>query len=182
MENSTHLPFDEWLLSEHSISDYQQQALNEHLQSCEDCRQLKNAWGGVQSMFHAAPQVAPVPGFTSRWMQRQASENLQRQRKQAWIVLSIVSVNALVLFILIALQISSLANSPTNWLLLKAYFLSRIYTVIDFGQSFFGAISQVAFAFPLIGLFFLVGFATFLSVLWFVVYRQLTSQTRRIEL
>lgn len=181
MENSVHLPFEEWLLSERSLSAYQEQALNEHLQTCEACRQLDQTWGSVSNLFRTAPVVAPKVGFTIRWAQRQAAERLQKQRRQAWIIFGIVALNAVVFLTLLASQVVAMMTSPAQWLLVKMYFVTRYLAVVGLLDTIFDAISQTTVAFPLIGLFFLVGLASFFSVLWVVAYRQLTSQTRRVK-
>lgn len=181
MENSVHLPFEEWLLSERTLSTYQEQALDEHLQTCVACRELKQSWGNVNDLFCVAPQVTPRVNFTARWVDRQAAARTHKQRRQAWIIFGIMAVNAIVFLALFATQAWAMVNSPAQWLLIKMYFLTRYLAVVGFVNSLVQAISQMTLAFPLVGLFFLVGITSFLSVLWFVAYRQLTSQTRRVK-
>lgn len=181
MQNSAHLPFEEWLLAERPLSAYQEQALNEHLETCEACRSLQHSWGNVSNLFRTAPIVTPKVGFTARWAERQAAERLQKQRRQAWTIFGIVAVNAVVFLALLASQIIAMATSPAQWLLVKMYFITRYLALVGFFDTIFDAISQTTVAFPLIGLFFLVGLASFFSVIWVVAYRQLTSQTRRVK-
>ncbi|MFZ6027386.1 MAG: anti-sigma factor family protein [Chloroflexota bacterium] len=181
MENSVHLPFEEWLLSERTLSTYQEQALEEHLQTCTACQGLKQSWGHVNHLFREAPQVTPKVNFTARWVERQAAARTRKQRRQAWIIFGILSVNAVVFLGLLAMQAWSLVNSPAQWLLIKMYFLTRYLSVVGFVNTVIQAISETTLAFPLVGLFFLVGVTSFLSVVWFVAYRQLTSQTRRVK-
>jgi predicted anti-sigma-YlaC factor YlaD len=181
MQNSAHLPFEEWLLAERPLSAYQEQALNEHLETCDACRSLKQSWGSVSNLFRTAPVVAPKVGFSARWAERQAAERLQKQRRQAWIIFGIVMTNALVFLGLLASQIVAMMTSPAQWLLVKMYFVTRYLALVGVVDAIFDAVSQTALAFPLIGLFFLVGLASFFSVLWVVAYRQLTSQTRRVK-
>lgn len=181
MQNSAHLPFEEWLLSERPLSAYQEQALNEHLETCDACQDLKQSWGNVSNLFRAAPLVTPKVGFTARWAERQAAERVQKQRRQAWIIFGIVMVNALVFLGLLTSQIVAMVTSPSQWLLVKMYFVTRYLAVAGLVDAIFDAMRQSAIAFPLIGLFFLVGLASFFSVLWLVAYHQLTSQTRRVK-
>lgn len=181
MENSAHLPFEEWLLSERELSTYQEQALDEHLETCSDCRGLKQSWGNVNDLFRAAPQIAPKVNFAARWADRQLAERTRKQRRQAWIIFGIVAINAIVFLALFAFQAWAMVNSPGQWLLIKMYFLTRYMAVAGFLESLIQGISRMTLAFPLVGLFFLVGVTSFLSVLWFVAYRHLTSQTRRAK-
>ena len=180
MENSKHLPFEEWLLSERSLSSYQQQALDEHLQSCDDCVQLQNSWDQVHNLFLNPPQVAPQAGFTARWLQRQAAVRTHQQHRNAWVIFGIVAVNVVIFFIFIALQVAALVSTPSQWLYIKAYYLSQVYAIFSFTQSLFDVMSEMALSIPLIGLMFLFGSASLLAVFWFVAYRQLTV-ARRIK-
>jgi anti-sigma factor RsiW len=181
MQNSAHLPFEEWLLADRPLSTYQEQALNEHLATCDACRNLKQSWGSVSTLFRTAPLVTPKTGFTARWAERQAAERLRKQRRQAWIIFGIVMVNALVFLGLLTSQIVAMVTSPSQWLLVKMYFVTRYLAAAGAVDALFDAMRQSAIAFPLLGLFFLVGLASFFSVLWVVAYRQLTSQTRKVK-
>jgi hypothetical protein len=181
MQNSTHLPFEEWLLADRPLSAYQEQALNEHLETCDACHDLKQSWVSVSNMFRADPLVAPKAGFTARWAERQTVERLQKQRKQAWIIFGIVAVNALVFLALLTSQIVAMMTSPGQWIIVKMYFVTRYLAAIGLLDAIFDAIFHMTLAFPLLGLFLLVGVASFLTVLWVVAYRQLTSQTRRVK-
>ncbi len=182
MAKSTHQPFDDWILSQRPLSPYQAQTLQQHLHDCDACRELKESLNGVERIFKTAPQVAPKANFTARWLERQAAEKLARQRQQAWIVFGIVSVNALALIILLGSQIATLIGSPTNLLLLRAYTLSLGVSLLELIRTFALAGFNLRYGFPLAGLVLFTGVTSFLSVLWLVTYRQLTSSTRSISL
>ena len=42
------------------------------------------AWGEVENTFRSAGMVAPLPGFTARWMMRLEQARQKEERRQAW--------------------------------------------------------------------------------------------------
>jgi hypothetical protein len=60
-----HLPFEIWLLSEEPLSTEDSQALQDHLQECEQCSRLREAWSGVEVLFADVPEIEPQPGFVN---------------------------------------------------------------------------------------------------------------------
>jgi len=182
MTNSTHQPFEDWLVSERPLSPYQEQALREHLNACEACHDLKISLQGLDRLFKAAPQARPKPDFTTRWLARQSAERMARQRRQAWTLFGIVLVNALALLSLLGSQVAAVLNSPTQVLLIRAYFVSVAVALADLVTSLFVPGRALPFGLPVVGLMLFTGVASFVSVLWLVAYRQLTSNTRRVTL
>ena len=81
-----HQPFETWIYNEEALEPGEQQKLNDHLQSCEECRRLSLAMEGVRQTFRAAPSPAPAPGFTQRWKARLAVHKQVVQQRQMWIL------------------------------------------------------------------------------------------------
>ena len=180
MAKYTHPPFDEWLTTDQPLSPYQNQALQEHLNACESCRQLQASLNGVQRLFQTTPPVTPTTGFTTRWRERQAREHLTRQHQQTWTMLGFTASAVAGLLIFFGLQLASLINSPIL-LLLKAYTISTVVTLLEAIEHLFTRGLRLTDSLPLAGIVLVIGFTCMLSVLWFVAYRQLTSETRRAE-
>jgi hypothetical protein len=178
MAKFTHPPYDEWLTTDQPLSPYQNQALQEHLTACETCRQLQTSWNGVRRLMSATPQLAPAAGFTSRWRERQALARLARQRQQIWLTLGFTASAAAGLLIFFGLQLARIFDSPTL-LLLKAYTISTAVTLVEAFERLFSTSLRLTNSLPLAGIVLGLGFTSLLSVLWFVAYRQLTSETRR---
>jgi anti-sigma factor RsiW len=80
-----HQPFEEWLLSEEPLDETQAQALQAHLDQCQECAPLAQAWKSVRYELSQAPEAAPALGFTQRWQTRQAQRRFERQRRLAWL-------------------------------------------------------------------------------------------------
>jgi hypothetical protein len=174
-----HQPFRDWLLSEEKLSADQMIALQEHLQSCESCRQTDIAWLEVESTLHKMPQAHPAPGFTNRW-QAHLSEYLERKRKRrSWIIIGLNVVIIIVLLGMLTNQIWSLLQAPgpflVSWFTRLFTMVTIYYTLEDLLPSFSGSVPFLAY----VGMFFLVGIISFISVLWLATYRKL-SFARRI--
>jgi hypothetical protein len=174
-----HQPFRDWLLSEEKLSADQTLALQEHLKSCEFCRQTEISWLEVESTFQKKPQAQPAPGFTNRW-QAHLSEYLERKRKRrSWIIIGLNAVIVIVLLGLLTSQIWSLIQAPgpfiVSWFTRLFTMFTIYYTLEDLLLPFSWSVPFLAY----VGLFFLVGIISFISVLWLATYRKL-SFARRI--
>ena len=65
-----HQPFENWLLSEDTLSPENASALRGHLETCDHCRELQAAWTDVSNLFQDVPDIEPAPGFVNRWQTR----------------------------------------------------------------------------------------------------------------
>jgi hypothetical protein len=173
-----HQPFRDWLLSEEKLSADQIQQMQEHLQSCESCRQTEVAWLEVESAFHKIPQAQPAPGFTNRWQTHLAEYKERKQKRTGWITIGFTIVIIISLLSILTTQLWSLIQTPGPYLaewFTRIFSLVAIYlTVQDMFRSFSGSI-PIYFT----GMIFLVGIVSFISVLWLATYRKL-SLARRI--
>ncbi len=92
-----HQPFEEWLLSDESLSPEEEQALQAHLETCEECPQLSTAWQEVRAEIQRMPEVSPAPGFSQRWQVRLEAERIRQQRRLTWLLMSICGIGAVAL-------------------------------------------------------------------------------------
>jgi hypothetical protein len=174
-----HQPFRDWLLSEEKLSAEQIREMQEHVRSCESCRQTEDAWTQVESAFRAIPQAQPAPGFTSRWQANLAEYLAHKQKRRGWMMIGLNVVITISLIVLIVTQLWSLVQAPGPYLVAwftRLFSLVTIYlTLQDMFRSLPGSIPLLSF----LGLFLLVGIISFMSVLWLATYRKL-SFARRI--
>lgn len=180
MAKSTHQPFEDWLFTEEPLAPEQFQALREHLRDCEDCRRLEASWNGVRRTLRAAPEAAPAPGFTARWQERLAVQRLQRQRRQAWVVLILTVGVVIELLFALSAPMLELMRSPGNLLVAWVYLISNLASITETAQEAIRAIWQAGPVLLSLGATILLGAVSFWSVLWAVIYQQLS--TRRIRL
>jgi predicted anti-sigma-YlaC factor YlaD len=77
-----HQPFERWIFEVEMLSDEQANALRDHLQECERCRAMAEAWRAVEQEIILAPMVSPAPGFTHRWKARMSERRRIAERRQ----------------------------------------------------------------------------------------------------
>lgn len=180
-----HQPFEEWLLADEPPSGEQAIELDEHLLDCPRCRQLESSWAEVHTLLHTSGQVAPLPGFTTRWQARleaQQQEALKRRNhRQPWLLFTLFLSIAAVLLALLGFQLWQTLHSTAQLLLVKAFLLSIGLTVVDIGQDILSAFVQIAVRFPVVQWAFLLGMSGFLGMLWITIGRQLVSTRRMIQ-
>ena len=106
-----HLPFEDWLLNNLSITSEQQRELDLHLRDCPYC----SALGETGRLLNSPRLAMPAGGFTTRFQVRLAERKLADRRKRLWgSVLFIVGGFVLTLLI-IQPYLSSFLASPAGW-------------------------------------------------------------------
>jgi len=180
-----HQPFEDWLLADEPPTGEQALELREHLRDCPRCSELESSWAGVHKLFQASEQIAPTPGFSSRWQTRlnaqQEKAFKRRHHRQPWLLFALNFIIAAALLILLGMQLWQTFNSTAQLLLVKAFTVSLILTIVNLSQDILTAFVQVVGRFPVVLWVLLLGFSGFLGSLWITVGRQLVS-TRRITL
>ena len=181
MTKLTHPPFNRWLLSGEPLSPEQNTILQEHLRYCPECSQLQAAWGEAQLQLSSAGQVAPAPGFTRRFQQRLALQRVKRQRRSSWMLFLGAAGMALFILSLIFWQIAGTFNPPASLLSGLVYLWTYVFVFTERLTDIFGSAARILPSITFVGMVFLVGFSTLMSVLWLVTYRQLTQGRREIS-
>ena len=105
----SHQPFETWLLSDNSLDEDQEAALQTHLDACEHCQSLSTAWLHVQDTMTASVSHIPEPGFTQRWHKRLAVVRQQRQQRAMWLLT--LGLFALAGIIFLALALTNLLST-----------------------------------------------------------------------
>lgn len=78
-----HHPFETWLLSDTAVTPQQHVELQQHLETCPDCRRLELGWKQARQQMLDAPMAAPRPGFGARFQASLAQRQEQHARRQA---------------------------------------------------------------------------------------------------
>jgi hypothetical protein len=125
-----HQHFNEWLLSEETLTPAQDKELRFHLRTCESCQMLTSAWEQVQIGFQTSHMVSPQPGFVARWQERQALHQEEAHRRQTIIAISVsAGVAALCLTLLLLYAIPSLP--PLTELIVRwVESISNVFTLV----------------------------------------------------
>lgn len=137
MNQETCEQYSEWmsLAQDGMLSSTQTRLLHTHLALCPPCQTEWEAMTFVSKMFHAAPMVAPAPGFVGRFQARLAYREEQRRRGMVWLLLGMGA------FALLALTLPSLVGVLcfTGRLILP-------YQLVVYVQGIFNWISMASIA------------------------------------
>ncbi len=174
-----HQPFRNWLLSEDQLSDEQTRSLQDHLAYCASCSQIVSSWQDVEYSLQHTPQVSPLTGFTARFEQRLAEQRSLHEARKGWFSIIATAVIAVALFGFIVYQVWLLIKSPEPFILSFMNHLLSLVTDYFVVQNILRSHSLWNVGYVMVGMFFLVGMISFMSVLWATAYQKL-SLARRI--
>jgi len=165
----SHQPFETWLFSEEPLEPEQSKSLGDHLNQCEDCREMSMALDQVVEVISTSRSPDPAPGFTQRWYQHLSAYRQKRQRQQIWLI--VLGVFALATLILLALFFLNLTNF--NWTYGLGQFIANFSLAAARGSQVLRVARSITNAFPIlipITIVFGVGSlsaAAALTVAWF---------------
>ena len=142
----SHQPFETWIFSDDPIQPEEQTELDQHLQSCEDCRQRALAMSQVQQAFISTPAPIPAPGFTQRWQERLALARQQRQQKRMWLLtLGIFSLANLLALVILVFELGQI-----NWFYEISQVIANLSLVAARINQVWNIIGSISDALPLI--------------------------------
>jgi predicted anti-sigma-YlaC factor YlaD len=161
------------------LTPQQQAELDGHLEGCFECRQWEQTWQELERELRQEPQLAPLPGFTQRWQERQASEGRRRLRRQGIILFTLSIGFMLALLALLFFLIWPLVQSPQLVFWSAIYQIARWFSILGAAHTVLNRTIEAAglVLSPLIWVFFM-GVTSFLAVSWLVSYRLLTLPRR----
>ncbi|HQP09238.1 MAG TPA: zf-HC2 domain-containing protein [Anaerolineaceae bacterium] len=102
-----HHPYEEWILSDETLSPAENASVQEHLAACPECRQLKTRWEAAKLQINREGLAAPATGFTMRWQKNLPDRISQLETQSAHRFL----------FIILACSAAMLAGWVFTWLL-----------------------------------------------------------------
>jgi len=181
-----HQPYESWLVVDEPLLPDQEANLQEHLKSCESCRQLHNSWQEVETLFVEQTIVQPKPGFTERWQVRLAKEfsqeNERQQRRSSWIFLGSTSGAAFLVLIIMAIGFFSTVQNSTEVFISGMTFIAGLLNLTNAVQvALVPLLEVIIVSVPTLWWLFLIISASLLTtVLIFSTLRIL--RTRRVSL
>ena len=165
----SHQPFETWLLSDESLNPQDIQALDTHLQVCEECQKLSTALHQVSVVLATSPEPTPQPGFTQRWNKRLVFHRHQKQQRRMWfLTLGLFGIAG---FILSALLILNQQN--INWVYELSQFIANFSLAAARVNQAWSILQSLIKALPiLIPIMIIFGFGslsaiTVLIITWF---------------
>ena len=179
-----HQPFETWLFSDETLSPENADALSAHLESCNNCRELQDAWTGVIHLFDDVPQVEPAPGFTNRWQERLAEERqlnmLMRHRWQSVIMLILIGNVIAGLAFLLGTQFFTTVKSPADLILPWIYRFTSAFTLFSSVENISITLLRTLTSVVPVGLWAALGAGLFASgAIWIITMKTLSVLPRR---
>lgn len=125
----SHQPFETWILDVEQAPPAERRALQEHLETCPQCRALQSKWQLAQRELRTRTMVSPAPGFAERWQSGLAERKAREARQQAWRAFLLFVGASLALLVLMAGYVLA-TSSPADWLGMIVRSLSDALTLV----------------------------------------------------
>ena len=181
-----HKPYESWLVADEPLLPDQKLSLQEHLETCEACRQLQLSWSEVEGIFEARSFLHPEPGFTKRWQLRLADElSLESEKEQlrsTWMFLAATTGSAFLVLVFLSIRFLSTIQNPTETFISGMTLIAGVLNLTETIQkAIFPLFEVVLLSVPTLWWLFLVLSASLLTlVLTFSIFR--IARTRRVSL
>jgi len=125
-----HKPYESWLVADEPLLPEQEMRLQEHLKSCEACRQLHSSWDEIEGIFEERIFILPKPDFTERWQRRLAAEiNIETEKQQArstWMFLAATTGSAFLVLVILAIRFFSSVQNSTEAFVSSMTFMAGV--------------------------------------------------------
>jgi anti-sigma factor RsiW len=128
----SHQPFETWILDHPELTPSDRRALQDHLDTCQQCHHLQGRWQSVHQELRARRMAAPAPGFSQRWLSSLAERRAREQRKQAWRIFGYLLGGAFLILLLLAGYLMA-TSSPADWLIAVVRTVSTADELFDLG-------------------------------------------------
>jgi hypothetical protein len=132
-----HQPFEEWLLTEETLTPQQKRQLTAHLQSCRSCSALAE----VDLAFRSVRQVEPAAGFVDRFQVRLVERKQALRRRNALgfilLALSVVGLLAALVWPVLRVAVESPVDLLTSWLSALFGFWASLQALLHAGSVLF---------------------------------------------
>jgi len=182
----SHQPFETWMLTQETLLPDQEQRLHDHIEICESCRQMSNAWQEVQGIFSETPLAKPSAGFTERWQVRfhdmSIAEIARSQRRASWLFFGVTTGAALLILGFLVIQFFSSVQAPVQVFIYGVTMLAGLMTLANAVQvAFIPLLEVLIVSIPPLWWFILAFAACLLTLLMAFSIRQFVY-LRRVSL
>jgi len=120
-----HQQFETWILQEPDLKKENQRELHLHLKGCSQCQAFYQAVHQLDHLFKNAPEPAPAPNFSARWMDRIE----RRDRRKNWsilgIALAMITLATVILLSVVGLELRSAVDFFPQMMLELVTFLTN---------------------------------------------------------
>ena len=162
----SHQPFESWLFTDDTLEPEQSEALNSHLEQCENCRQMSVALDQVFKVISTSENPEPKPGFTQRWYQHLSLYREKRSEQKIWLI--VLGLFALATLILLGLFFLNISNF--NWGYGLGQFIANFSLIAGKGKQILRTARSLSNAFPiLIPIMVVFGIGSFSAITTLII-------------
>lgn len=175
-----HPRYEEWIFGDEPLLPEQQLELEQHLDSCPDCRQLYTAWRSAEASLQTPVMASPDTGFALRWQAQAEAEQQTRRRWLGglWSVLILIAVAAL---IVASLSVFSWSHGgATNAIVLATDTLTEFWAFLIASFRISTVLLELFPPLTLILVWGLMGAVTIMVLIWLMSYYQLSNRRRTL--
>jgi hypothetical protein len=134
-----HLPFEQWILDDHSLSKDETQLLADHLQQCKDCSRLQDQWKCVEQTLNRAPIMNAPDGFGVRWQSSFLTKKAIQQKSNHKRFINFLIFGSFT-SLLMYLTLSVISGSPIRFFIMLLKFGSKLAIQMSNINVFFNSI------------------------------------------
>jgi predicted anti-sigma-YlaC factor YlaD len=102
-----HQLYETWILLGSELDQEQQRELHLHLKGCSQCQEFYQAVHKLDHLFKFAPEPAPAPDFSARWMDRIEKVERRRNRRILGITLGVITLATIIMLSAVGLELRS---------------------------------------------------------------------------
>ncbi|MEN4013524.1 MAG: hypothetical protein ROW48_15930 [Bellilinea sp.] len=172
----SHQPFETWITTTEDLTTTQTNLLEQHLQSCPQCRNIKSGWRLVERRLQSAAIIPAATGFATRFQANLENRKAKEHRRQVgfaagflgglFVLVSLILMIKTVVVVtparLIGEIIHFIALAPQRWLDIR-------FVIYYWG-------SQIPTVVLVIGIAIALGWTLLLVITWLLTYLRISHQ------
>lgn len=112
-----HQQYENWILMDDQLEQSQLRELHEHLKHCSQCTVLYQASQQLAHLFKTAPEPAPAPEFSSRWIERADQVEKKKNRLILFGTLGAIALGTLMLVASVGFELRGAVDTFPQMLL-----------------------------------------------------------------
>ena len=106
-----HQQYETWILMDADLDREEHRDLHIHLKQCAQCLALYQTTKQIAHLFKTAPEPAPKPDFSTRWLDRIDKVEKQKNRLILFITTGVISLATLILISSVGIQLKSVMGT-----------------------------------------------------------------------
>ena len=112
-----HQQYENWILMDDQLDQNKVRELHNHLKDCSQCSALYQANQQLAHLFNTAPEPAPEPEFSARWLERADQVEKRRNRMLLFGTLGSIAAATLILVASVGIELRAAADTFPQMLL-----------------------------------------------------------------